>query len=316
MAVCLVTGGAGFIGSHLVEALLALGHEVRVLDNFTTGSFDNLSRVQRDVVLIPGDVANGPVVRGATEGAELVFHLAQPAAFGATAPAKDIGALQVLRCAQAASVRRIIYASTFRVGSTQLARSPYAAAKLAGEELCAAFTNDFGLETVRLRYFHVFGPREPNQDLDWQGIKPLLHAVFTDHRPLIKGTGGETQDLIYVDDVVHATLLAAEGSRVAGHVYDIGRGRTLTMQEILAAIDAIANVEMQATYVSDGPADPPVQADISRAEIELGFSPSVDLEEGLRRCLEHYVTLTEEFKAPKDPPWPGGPESGENQRGF
>jgi UDP-glucose 4-epimerase len=325
MSICLVTGGAGFIGSHLVEALVARGHEVRVLDNFNTGSFANLSKVSHGVEVILGEVEDSSAVRRATEGAEFVFHLAPPlfaaceaALLESPSPNNDIGTLEVLRCARSTGVRRVIFASTFRVydclgppharANHFLQRcSPYAAAKLAAELDCAAFTSHVGLETVCLRYFRVFGPRQLSHGLDWNGILPILSAMLANHRPLIQGTGSEPQDVVYVDDVVHATLLAAWAPRAAGRVYEIGRGRSTTMNDIVATCNAILGTRMQPVYstncysINNHGFEPPSQADISPAEVELGFVPSVNLDQGLRQCLAHYARLTESLLPSSSP---------------
>src|SRR5262245_52956369 len=207
MAVCLVTGGAGFLGSHLVEALVEQGHTVRVLDNFTTGTPANLARVRDRITVVSGDLIDLPVVREVTRGAELIFHLAAPpySLYGhadplATHQAGSTGTLHVLIAARDANVRRVVYASSATVYGHPPTQplSPYAAAKLAGEHDCAAFTYLYGLDTVRLRYFNVFGPRQHVSSPYAQAILLILRQMLAGHSPVLNGDGLEHADFIYV----------------------------------------------------------------------------------------------------------------------
>jgi UDP-glucose 4-epimerase len=192
----------------------------------------------------------------------------------------------------------VVFASTFRVYPclrSPDACSPYASAKLAAEQDCVAFTRDLGPESVCLRYFNVYGPRQPVSGLDWRGLTSILRALHADHRPVIHGSGKEPLDVIHVDDVVHATMLAAEAPRVAGRIYDIGRGSPITILEIVKTVGAIAGVEMLPVHATNGAAEMTCLADVSRAEIELGFCPTVNLEQGLRRCIADHQTLPDEM---------------------
>src|SRR6516162_5340590 len=207
MGVCLVTGGAGFIGSHLVDALLAQGHHVRVLDNLSTGNAENLAQARSKIDLVVGDIVNCDVVREATRGVDLVFHQAALASVPrsvadpmATHQACVTGTLNVLLAARDAKVRRVVYAaSSSAYGKSQrlpkretdptLPMSPYAVAKLAGEQYCAAFTEVYGLETVRLRYFNIFGPRQPPGS-PYSAVIPLfITAMLRGKAPVVFGTG-------------------------------------------------------------------------------------------------------------------------------
>jgi UDP-glucose 4-epimerase len=319
MAVCLVTGGAGFIGSHLVEALLDRGHVVRVLDNFSTGTLGNLARVMDAIELFPGDVADLDLVSRAASGVELVFHQAPPvrppaaAAGPLAAQYQDaVGAIHVLTAALAAQVRRVIYASSVRVyghppaqpcheDQPKLPLDRYAVAKLAEEEACLAFTRIYGLETVRLRYTCVFGPRLPPASpyaavvAHSLGLEP--QEGKTPLPPNRKGVGtcdakgpgpfAESQDLIFVDDVIHSNLLAAEVHRVSGKVYNIGRGRPTADREVVETVNAILGTEVRSAFGSPVlPKDVRNVACVSRAETDLGFCASTDLEQGLRRCID------------------------------
>jgi UDP-glucose 4-epimerase len=314
MAVCLVTGGAGFIGSHLVDALLARGHAVRVLDNFSTGTVANLAQAMDRIELVLGDLTNLDLVRQAVQGVELLFHHAAPVAGAYSAldasaahHAYMTGTRHVLIAAREAGVRRLVYASSSTVyGRSSLLPlneesatgpvSPYAAAKLTGEQDCTAFTGIYGLETVRLRYFNVFGPRQSGSMPYSDTVLQALRAMLAGRHPVVPGDGLEPEDLLSVHDVVHANLLVAEAPRVAGRVYNIGRGRPTTPREVVATLNTILGTRNQPVR---GPArargDYRHLADTSRAETELGFCPSTDLEAGLRLCVDSYTRWREEF---------------------
>src|SRR5262245_43499883 len=261
MAACLVTGGAGFIGSHLVEALVTRGYSVRVLDNLSTGSAANLARVRRDVELIQGDLTDLNTVREAVRDTELVFHQAALASVPrsvadplSTHQACVNGTLHVLLAAREAGVRRIVYAASSSAygASTKLPKqetdptlplSPYAAAKLAGEQYCAAFTEVYGLETVRLRYFNVYGPRQ-SPDSPYAAVIPLcLRAMLAGRGPRIHGDGRQSRDFTFVADVVRANLLAAEAPGVAGAVYNIACGRRTSLLDLVVKINALLGTD-------------------------------------------------------------------------
>jgi UDP-glucose 4-epimerase len=321
MATCLVTGGAGFIGSHVVEALLARGHAVRVLDNFSTGRRANLAHIRECIDLRTGDLTDLEAVRAATRDVDIVFHegalasvprsVADPAA---THQACATGTLHVLAAAREAGVRRVVYAASSSAygASARLPKqetdptlplSPYAVAKLAGEQYCAAFTHVYGLETVRLRYFNVFGPRQP-PDSPYAAVIPLfMHAMLEGRPPTIHGDGQQSRDFTFVDDVVQANLLAAEAPGVAGKVYNIACGRRTSLLELVTRINALLGTQIEPVHTDPRPGDVRhSQADITAAQADLGYCPRVDMEEGLRRCLEH-------FKAGKTlrPPPPAQP---------
>jgi UDP-glucose 4-epimerase len=315
MAACLVTGGAGFIGSHLVEALVTRGYSVRVLDNLSTGSAANLARVRRDVELIQGDLTDLNTVREAVRDTELVFHQAALASVPrsvadplSTHQACVNGTLHVLLAAREADVRRVIYAASSSAygASTKLPKeetdptlplSPYAVAKLAGEQYCAAFSHVYGLETVRLRYFNVFGPRQ-SPDSPYAAVIPLFfQALRAGRRPVIHGDGTQSRDFTFVADVVQANLLAAEAEGVSGKVYNVACGRRTTLLELVAKINGLLGTDIEPVHDEPRPGDVRhSQADISRARAELGYRPSVDIEEGLRRCLEHLTESANEGK--------------------
>lgn len=308
MTRCLVTGGAGFIGSHLVEALVANQHEVRVLDNFSTGAEANLAAVHEAVEIVAGDVLDLDVVREACRDVDFVFHLAALTAvpFGPT-DAHAIhqvcatGTLHLLTAAREAGVRRLIYAGCSNAygNSPQLPKreadpvqplTPDAVAKLTGEHYCAAFSYLHGLETVRLRYFNVFGPRQQPAG-PFAGVIPLfLEAMLGGRGPVILGDGLQTRDFTYVDNIVQANLLAMEAPRVTGKVYNIACGRRTTLLELAGLINSILGARLKPLHGKMRPGDiRHSQADITRSQADLGYCPVTDLEQGLRRCLDHVI---------------------------
>lgn len=305
MAFCLVTGGAGFIGSHLVEALLAHGHAVRVLDDFSTGSRTNLAAVEDRIDLIEGDLTNFATVREASEGVEIVFHqgalpsvprsVADPLT---THQVCATGTLNVLMAAREAGVQRVVYAGSSSAygNSERLPKretdptnplSPYAVAKLTGEHYCAAFSRVYGLETVRLRYFNVFGPRQA-PDSPYAAVIPKFIREMQAGRPArILGDGEQSRDFTYIANVVQANLLAAEAPNVSGRVYNIACGQRTTLLELVAMMNSLLGTKIPPILEQPRPGDVRhSQADISRADADLGYTPRINLEWGLRCCVE------------------------------
>jgi UDP-glucose 4-epimerase len=307
MATCLVTGGAGFIGSHLVEALLARGHAVRVLDNLSTGRESNLAAVRDRIDLRVGDLNDLETVRAAVRGTELVFHQGALASVPrsvadplSTHHACATGTLHVLMAAREAGARRVVYAASSsaygasarlpkRETDPTLPLSPYAVAKLAGEQYCAAFSVVYGLETVRLRYFNIYGPRQP-PDSPYAAVLPLfLSAMLEGRRPTIHGDGEQSRDFTFVEDAVQANLLAAEAPGVSGKVYNIACGKRTSLLDVVARINALLGTSIEPVHDEPRPGDVRhSQADISAAQADLGYRPRVDVDEGLRWCLEHF----------------------------
>jgi UDP-glucose 4-epimerase len=306
MTRCLVTGGAGFIGSHLTEALVARGHKVRVLDNFSTGSWENLAPLRDRLEVVTADLTELSAVRGAAEGMEVIFHqgalasvprsVADPVA---THEACATGTLQVLMAAKEVGVRRVVYAASSsaygaslrlpkRETDPTLPLSPYAVAKLTGEHYCAAFTHVHGLETVRLRYFNVFGPRQP-PDSPYSAVIPLfIKAMLEGRRPRLHGDGEQSRDFTFVADVVEANLLAAVAPGVAGRVYNIACGRRTSLLDLVARLNALLGTNLQPLHEAPRAGDVRhSQADISAAQKDLGYQPRVDMDEGLRRTVDY-----------------------------
>ncbi|MGH7169738.1 MAG: SDR family oxidoreductase [Gemmataceae bacterium] len=305
MTICLVTGGAGFIGSHLVEALLARGDDVRVLDNFSTGAAANLVRVRERIRVFDDDITDPESVRAAMAGVAVVYHQAALASVPrsiadplSTHRACATGTLNVLTAARDAGVRRVVYAaSSSAYGASRklpkdeedptLPLSPYAVAKLTGEHYCAAFAGVYGLETVRLRYFNVFGPRQAPDSPYAAVIPKFLAAMSIGRRPIIHGDGEQSRDFTFVADVVQANLLAAEASGVSGNVYNIACGRRTTLLQLIEHLNRLLGSAIEAEHSEPRRGDVRHSlANIARARADLGYEPTTDMETGLRLCVE------------------------------
>lgn len=307
MSKCLVTGGAGFIGSHVTEALLARGHTVRVLDDFSTARDDNLRAVQDRIELIEGSITDPDAVWVAMKDIDWVFHLAALPSVQRSVeepePTHEVcatGTLRVLNAARQAGVRRVVYAaSSSAYGNTTGALrreddpvaplSPYAAAKLAGEFYCQSFTASYGLETVRLRFFNIFGPRQ-NPYSPYTGVIALFLAAMSDGQaPSIYGDGRQSRDFTYVENAVQAMLRAAVAPAAVGKVYNIGSGGTVSVLELVARLNELLGTRIEPSHQPPRAGDVmQSQADITRACQDLGYEPSVSFLEGLRRTLEAF----------------------------
>jgi UDP-glucose 4-epimerase len=304
MSIYLVTGGAGFIGSHLVEELVAQGLRVRVLDDFSTGDRANLDPVIGRIELIEGDITDPETVRRATRGCEVVFHQAALASVPrsvanplATHRACVDGTLNVLLAARDAGVRRVVYAASSSAygNSERLPKSedhptaplsPYAVAKLAGEQYCAAFSEVYRLETVRLRYFNVFGPRQ-SPDSPYAAVIPLfIQALTNGKRPTIHGDGTQSRDFTFVADVVQANLLAARTSGISGRLYNIACGRRTSLLELVEHLNTLLGTRIAPQHTAPRAGDVKHSlADIQRAMTDLGYRPTTDIVSGLKQCL-------------------------------
>ena len=304
----LVTGGAGFIGSHLAHALVDRGAEVRVLDNFFTGRPEN---VPPGAELVDGDIADPDAVAVAVDGVDVIFHQAAHRAVPrsveaplATNRANTHGTLALLAAAQGAGVRRVVCASSSSVygqvdefptpeSVTPMPSSPYAVSKLGAEHYCRVFAELHGMHTVSLRYFNVYGPRQP-PDVPYAQVVPLfIRAMTGGHVAAVHGDGEQRRDFTYIDDVVAANIAAADadGDAVAGRAYNVGGGSDISVLELLTLIAKIAGVEPRAEHAPTRAGDVRrTWADISAAGRDLGWRPGVDLEEGLRRTIEWYTS--------------------------
>jgi UDP-glucose 4-epimerase len=304
MANVLVTGGAGFIASHIVSALIKRGDKVRVLDNLCTGFKRNL---HPDAEFIEGDVGDESATARAMKGIELVFHQAALASVPmslekplATNHACVTGTVNVLHQAVKAGVRRVVYAasssaygdrpySAKREVDLPQVLSPYAAAKLAGELYCQAFFHSFGLETVGLRYFNVFGPRQDPAS-PYSAVIPLfVTAILSGKPPTIYGDGGQSRDFTFVENVVHGNLLAGEAPKAAGQIINLADGRHTTLLRLLELLSQMLGIEIQPDFQPPRVGDVRESlADISMARQLLKYEPAVTLEEGLSRTIDYY----------------------------
>jgi UDP-glucose 4-epimerase len=302
---CLVTGGAGFIGSHLAEALLARGHPVRILDDFSTGYRANIDHLTGRLDLVTGSILDQNVVRQAVVGCSLVFHLAALPSVAksvedplSTHEICTTGTLHMLDAARKAGVRRVIYAGSSSAYGDQpgasrteddslMPLSPYAAAKLAGEHYASCFTVVYGLETVRLRFFNVFGPKQDPKS-PYSGVIALfINAMVEGRTPTIFGDGLQSRDFIYVENVVQALMQAAQAPQAAGKVYNIGHGSSVTLLELVAALNQLLGTNIQPIHGPPRPGDIRFsQADIARARRDFGFDPRITFLEGLKHTLD------------------------------
>jgi nucleoside-diphosphate-sugar epimerase len=302
----LVTGGAGFIGSNLVDALLEQGHEVRVFDNFSTGERRNLMHVAGDIEIVEGDLRSFERALTAVRGCELVLH--QGALPSVPRSVQDpltsnetnaTGTLNVLLAARETEVRRVVYASSsscYGLTPGEVKRedmlitpvSPYGVSKYAGEAYCRSFSEVYGLETVALRYFNVFGPRQ-NPVSEYAAVVPNFIAAALLGEPVtIYGDGEQARDFTYIDNVVAANLAAASVDGIGGETFNIAYGRRSTINELVALVGEIAATEMDVRHAPARPGDVRVsQADVTKARERLDYVPNVDLREGLRRTYEH-----------------------------
>jgi UDP-glucose 4-epimerase len=304
----LVTGGAGFIGSHLVEDLVRRGRPVRVLDDFSTGLRANLAHLH-NVEVLDGSLTDPATVSRAVQGAGVVYHLGALASVARSVEAPAVthaacatGTLNVLDAARRCGVRRVVYAASSSAygghsspgGQTEdlpmVAKSPYAAAKLAGELYMQAFAATYGLETVRLRFFNIFGPRQ-RSDSPYSGVIALFTAAMSAGRaPVVHGDGLQSRDFTFVANAVQALTRAADAPDASGHVYNVGTGRSVTLLELIAALNAILGTDLSPTFAPTRAGDVKFsRADIRRTREDLGYHPAVSFEEGLRDTVQWHL---------------------------
>lgn len=309
MAKCLVTGGAGFIGSHIVAALVKRGDQVRVLDNFSTGRASNLEAVAGQIELIRADLCDAAAVQEAVAGVDTIFHQAAlasvPASVAdplATHHACVTGTVTLLNAARQAQVRRVVYAasssaygnsvwSAKRETDMPMTLSPYAAAKVAAEWYCQAFYHSYNLETVAIRYFNVFGPRQDPNGAYAAVIPRFICAMVKGERPTIYGDGQQSRDFVYIDNVVAGNLAAAAAPDAAGKLFNIAAGRSYSLLDLLRELNTILNTRFEPIFEPTRVGDVRDSlADISAAMQGLNYQPLVSFQDGLRKTVEYYRT--------------------------
>jgi UDP-N-acetylglucosamine/UDP-N-acetyl-alpha-D-glucosaminouronate 4-epimerase len=307
MAVYLVTGGAGFIGSNIVEELLTQGAKVRIIDNFATGRRENLDPFKNKVDLREVDICDLGSLKTAVRGADFVLHQAaipsvpKSVIDPITSHNADVtGTLHVLWAAKEAGVKRIVYAASSSAygDSPQLPKqedmpskpiSPYGLMKHVGEEYCRLFSQLYGLETVSLRYFNVFGPRQDPSSQYSGVLSRFITAMLAGKRPVIFGDGEQSRDFTYVSNVVQGNLLACHAPNAAGQVYNLACGRSINLNDVVRMLNRILRTDLRPVY--DAPRVGDIKhslAEISRATADLNYSPAIQFEEGLRMTVEWY----------------------------
>ncbi len=307
MKKAVVTGGAGFIGSHIVRRLLGDGFKVTVLDDLSTGNADNLREIESQIEMIEGDIRDAAVVESAVRGAEVVFH---EAALGSVSrsvedPARsnDVnvnGTLNVLVAAKDAGVKRLVYASSSSVyGDTPtlpkheemptVPSSPYGVTKLTAELYCRVFHKVYGLETYALRYFNVFGPRQTPNSIYAAVIPKFATALLERKSPNIFGDGEQTRDFTFIDNVVDANMNAMRATKGAGQAFNVATGGQVSLNALLETMKQLTETEVVAQYGDPRPGDiRDSYADVSKAGELIGYEPQVSVDEGLKRTIDWY----------------------------
>ncbi len=309
MTVYLITGGAGFIGSNLAAELISRGEQVRVLDNFATGQRPNLAALRDKIEIIEGDIRSYHIVREAVTGVDFVLH--QAALPSVPRSVRDpittnevnvLGTLNMLQAAKDAGVKRLVYASSSSVygDNPELPKreimcprplSPYAISKLAGEQYCQTFWRLYGFETVCLRYFNVFGPRQ-DPTSQYAAVIPRFITALLNQTPLtIFGDGQQSRDFTFIANVIQANLLACTAPAAAGGIFNVACGQRYTLLDLVAKLVTVIGREPQIIYEPARSGDVPhSQADITQAESILSYKPLVDLQEGLERTVDWFKT--------------------------
>ena len=309
MSKVLVTGGAGFIGSNLTEALLEKGHSVRVLDNFSTGKRENLifHEAYPSLEIIEGDICDPSVCQRAMKDIEYVFHQAALASVQRSVEdplssnAVNVGGtLNILFSARDAGVKKLIYASSSSIyGDTPTLPkkedmppnplSPYALQKYVGEQYCRLFFQLYGLETISLRYFNIFGPKQDPTSIYSAVIPKFIDALVKGHPPMIFGDGEQSRDFTYIDNVVQANLLAMSAEHLNGEVVNIACGKRTSLNQLLNILKGILGSKVSPVYQEPRKGDVKHSlADISRGKKILNYDPKIGIEVGLRKTVEYF----------------------------
>ena len=311
MANYLVTGGAGFIGSHLCGRLVQEGHAVRVLDDLSSGKSENLSEVANQVDFMEADLRDDASVAAAVEDVDFVLHHGAIASvqFSVEQPLVEqqvnaAGTLRVLEAARAAGVKRVVFAASAAAygidpatpkeeSMPSVPSSPYGLSKVTGEHYCRIYSEVFGLETVCLRYFNIFGPRQDPSSPYSGVISIFARRMLAGAPPTVFGDGEQSRDFAYVDNVVEANLLACKASSAAGEIYNIGCERGITVNQLVSHLNDALGTAFDALHEDPRPGDVRVSvADISRARRGLGYRPVIGFEEGLEKTV---TWMREEF---------------------
>jgi UDP-glucose 4-epimerase len=307
MGISLVTGGAGFIGSHVATALVERGERVRVFDNLVGGHRSNVAHLAGRVEFVLGDLVNRPDVERALAGVEVVYHQAALASVPRsverpldTNAACVTGTVNLLDAARKAGVRRVVFAASSSAYGDQVTPSkseglmpaplsPYAAAKLAGEFYCQAFAATYGLETVSLRYFNVFGPRQDPQSQYAAVIPKFITEMLAGRRPSIFGDGKQSRDFTYIENVVHGNLLAAQAPGAVGRTINVACGQSYNLLELVEGINRALGTKIEPIFEPPRVGDVRDSlADIGLARELLSYEPTVAFAEGLRRTIDYY----------------------------
>lgn len=306
----LVTGGAGFIGSHIVDALVKRGNYVRVLDNFSSGKLENLKEVKNKIELVRGDIRNKSLCLRVTRGIDFVMHQAalrsvpkslhNPQEYNAV---NIQGVLNMLEASRQNKVKCFVFASSSSVyGEAEkfperedaLPRliSPYALTKLAGEYYCKVFSKNYGLNTISLRYFNVFGPRQALDDEYAVVIPKFITCILNNEPPPIYGTGKQSRDFTYIDNVVQANILASEKNNMKGEVFNIAAGIDYTILTLVKLLNRVLKRNIKPQFLTKRPGDVfRTRADLTKARRSLGFKPKVNFIEGLNLTVNYFRQL-------------------------
>ena len=310
MAHTLVTGGAGFIGSHITTKLVELGHTVRVLDDLSTGRRENLSHVESEVDLLEADMCDPDVCRRACDGVDFVFHEAAIPSVPKSVDEPDAshnaninGTYNLLRAAVDQKVRRFIYAgSSSAYGDTEESPkhegikpgplSPYAVQKLTGEHYLSAFCECFGLETITLRYFNVFGSRQDPRSTYAAAIPAFVTSILRGESPVVYGDGEQTRDFTYIDNVVHGNMLAMEAKQTHGESVNVACGDQISVNQVIEVIKQLLGADVKTKYLPPRAGDVMHScANVTLARKILGFEPVVSFDDGLNRTIEYYRSI-------------------------
>lgn len=304
----LVTGGAGFIGSNIVEELLKRNYFVRILDNFSTGKRERIEQFLNKVELIEGDIRNEQDLKRALDGIDFVLHQAAlrsvPRSVDDPLSTNEVnitGTLKLQLAAHQAKVKRVVYASSSSVygdsknipqkeTQTPSPISPYAVSKLSAENYCQVFAKTFGMETVSLRYFNVFGPRQDPESKYAAVIPQFIQSVLNNSQIEVHGDGKQSRDFTYIDNVVSANILAALTPGISGQVFNIACGKSNSVLDIVKTLEEITSSKLQRNHIAPRAGDVRrTCADISKAKKLLKYSPKVEFKEGLKRTFEWFT---------------------------